>query len=133
MLDYARIKESYGPAFSVHSTPLRPSTLKGNKWNDILLEYTLVVFDSDLDIIRARGTTSDDLQQIFAFMSSEAKRNAEVTLRHLNASERKEFEAAKDKELDQWVSHAVFKVARRAGIPLSRIMPMRWVLTWKEA
>ena len=25
----------------------------------------------------------------------------------------------------------MFKVAKRAGVPTSRIMPMRWVLTWE--
>ena len=66
-------------------------------------------------------------------MTSQAKRNMEVKLSHLNPSEKKLFYEAKDKELDQWISYSVFKVCRRAGVPLSRIMPMRWVLTWKES
>ena len=43
------------------------------------------------------------------------------------------MEAAKDKEVDQWISNSVFKIVRRAGIPIKRIMAMRWILTWKEA
>ena len=38
----------------------------------------------------------------------------------------------KDKELDQWISHAIFEVVSRAGVPTSRIMPMRWALVWKN-
>ena len=64
-------------------------------------------------------------------MTSDARRKTEVTFSRLTPTERKQFQEAKDKELDQWISHAVFKVVKRAGIPVSRIMPMRWVLTWK--
>ena len=43
------------------------------------------------------------------------------------------MDEAKDKEIDQWVHNSVFKIARRAGVPVSRTMAMRWILTWKEA
>ena len=33
--------------------------------------------------------------------------------------------------MDQWISHAIFEIVNRAGVPTSRIMPMRWVLVWK--
>ena len=65
-------------------------------------------------------------------MTSEARRNVEVCISKLNNADKKLFSEAKEKELDQWISNAVFKVARRAGVPHSRIMPMRWVLTWKN-
>ena len=42
------------------------------------------------------------------------------------------FDEAKDKELDQWISNSVFKIVRRIGIPIKRIMSMRWILTWKQ-
>jgi len=64
-------------------------------------------------------------------MSSEAKRHAEVSLNRLTAYEKGQFDQAKKKELDQWVSHAVFSIAKRSGVPRERIMTMRWVLTWK--
>ena len=66
-------------------------------------------------------------------MLSDAKRKAEVSLKNLTTEERKMFEEAKDKEVDQWISNAVFKIVRRAGIPIKRTMAMRWILTWKEA
>ena len=43
------------------------------------------------------------------------------------------MEEAKDKEVDQWITNSVFKIVRRAGIPIKRIMAMRLILTWKEA
>ena len=41
-------------------------------------------------------------------------------------------EEANDKEVDQCISNAVFKIVRRNGVPITRIMAMRWILTWKE-
>ena len=49
----------------------------------------------------------------------------------MSQRERAEFEAAKDKELGQWLSNGVFRIVRKAGVPQERIMTMRWVLTWK--
>ena len=56
-----------------------------------------------------------------------------MSLRNLTADERKLMEEAKDKEVDQWISNAVFKIVRRTGVPITRSMAMRWILTWKEA
>ena len=64
-------------------------------------------------------------------MTSDAKRKPKASFSHLSPDEKSQFSAAKTKELDQWVSHAIFKAAKRAVVPVSRIMPMRWVLTWK--
>merc|ERR1711884_1021384 len=66
-------------------------------------------------------------------MGADNRRKSEVSIRNLNAEERKLIEAAKDKEVDQWISNSVFKIVRKAGVPLNRIMSMRWILTWKEA
>ena len=57
-------------------------------------------------------------------MTSEMKRHAEVNLKFLTPAEKKEFDQAKRKELDQWISHSVYSVAKRAGVPLDRIMAM---------
>merc|ERR1711884_757716 len=66
-------------------------------------------------------------------MLSEATRKTEVSLRNLTADERRLMEEAKDDEVDQWISNAVFSIVRRSGVPLNRIMAMRWILQWKEA
>ena len=64
-------------------------------------------------------------------ITSDAKRKAEVHISKLSQADRIKFLEAKSKELDQWISHAIFEIVSRAGVPISRIMPMRWVLTWK--
>merc|ERR1712020_734108 len=77
--------------------------------------------------------TSQDLQDHLAFMLADNRRKTEVNIRNLNVEERRLMEAAKDKEVDQWISNSVFKIVRRAGIQIKSIMAMRWILTWKEA
>ena len=66
-------------------------------------------------------------------MASDVKRNAEVSLKWLPKADRRKFEEAQTNEMDQWVENAVFSIARRAGVPVDRIMCMRWILTWKDA
>ena len=39
----------------------------------------------------------------------------------------------KTKKWTSVFSNAVFKIVRRTGVPITRIMAMRWILTWKEA
>ena len=87
----------------------------------IACELSLEVYQSDIVMFQRPRITADQLQEYLAFMTPEL------------ASDKKLFQEAKHKELDQWVSNVVFKVTRRTGILLVGIMPMRWVLTWKEA
>ena len=56
-----------------------------------------------------------------------------MSLKWLSKADRAKFAAAQSKEMDQWVDNAVFSIARRAGVPIDRIMSMRWILTWKDA
>ena len=77
--------------------------------------------------------TPNDLQDHLVFMISQKRRNLEVSIRSCNDDGRRQFEEAKDKETYQWVSNSVFKIVRRAGVPVKMIMAMRWILTWKEA
>ena len=51
----------------------------------------------------------------------------------LNVEERNVMEEAKYKNFDEWMSSSVFKIVRNTGIHITRIMAMRWILTWKEA
>ena len=66
----------------------------------------------------------EEVKEHLSFMLSEAKRKTEISLRSLTADERRLMEEAKDKEVDQWISNAVFKVVRRSGVPLNRIVAM---------
>ena len=98
-----------------------------------MFETSIDVYDEDLELFRSTTATMADLQEQLAYMISDARRKTEVSLRNLTAEERKLMEQAKDKEVDQWISNAVFKIVRRTGVPITRIMAMRWILTWKEA
>ena len=98
-----------------------------------MFEMSVDVYEEDINFINSPMPTNSDLQEHLAFMLADNKRKTEVSIRSLNVEERKLMEAAKDKEVDQWISNSVFKIVRRAGIPFNRIMAMRWILTWKEA
>jgi len=125
----SRRRES--PCFGVNHHSKDPRKIRKGQWRDNVVEYSLDIFDEDLDIFNNDQLPEEQLMDHFALMTTEAKRHAEVIIRNLTVKERNEFEAAKFKELDQWISHSVFSIVKRAGIPLDRVMTMRWVLTWK--
>ena len=94
-----------------------------------MFEMSVDVYEEDINFINSPMPTSQDLQEHLAFVLADNERKTEVSIQNLNAEERKLMEAAKDKEVDQWISNAVFKIVRRAGIPIKRIMAMRGILT----
>ncbi len=98
-----------------------------------MFEMSVDLYDDDLPLIQSPSTSKDELQEHLVYMISDARRKTEVTIRNLTAEERKLMDEAKDKEVDQWISNSVFKIVRRAGVPMKRIMAMRLILTWKEA
>ena len=60
------------------------------------------------------------------------KRNVELTERKLTAEERVEFEKAKGKEVNNYVSSRVFSLLPSHLKPdVNQAMAMRWILTWK--
>ena len=93
-----------------------------------MFETTVDIYDDDIAFLRKATTSPEEVKEHLSLMLSEAKRKTEVSLRNLTADERRLMEEAKDKEVDQWISNAVFKVVRRSGVPLNRIMAMRWIL-----
>ena len=119
------------PQFRYHKESLRPSRIRGKQWDDICFSYEVDITDEDMSFFAREDVTPQEIQEHLSFITTDAKRQAEVRISQLNAEDRRRFQEAKDKELDQWISHAIFEVVNRAGIPTSRIMPMRWVLVWK--
>ena len=98
-----------------------------------MFEMSVDLYDEDIAFFQSPVTTASDLEQHLSYMIGDGRRKTEVNIRHLNAEERRQMEEAKDNEVDQWISNSVFKIVRRAGVPLKRIMSMRWILTWKQA
>eukprot|EP00434_Breviolum_minutum_P042887 symbB.v1.2.038193.t1/scaffold5827.1/size23306/2 len=70
---------------------------------------------------------------VTAFLVSSAKKQrAEVKLKDLTESQKKEFEKAKEKEVDQWLSTGTVRAILRDRIPAANILRSRWILTWKD-
>ena len=61
--------------------------------------------------------TSQDLQDHLAFALADNRRKTEVSIRNLNAEERKLMEAAKDKEVDQWIFKLSFQNSQKGRHP----------------
>ena len=133
MTDYAWTPDDYIPIFSYADGSKHPNRIRGNEWNDTMFEMSVDIYDHDLELFQSPNASSSDLQDHLSYMIGDGRRKAEVNIRHLSAEERRLMEEAKDKEVVQRVSNSVFKIVRRAGVPLKRIMSMRWILTWKQA
>ena len=80
------------------------------------------VYAEDLELFKSASSSPADLEEHLSYMISDARRKAEVSLRSLTADERKLMEEAQDKEVYQWISNALFKIVRRTGVPITRIM-----------
>ena len=106
--------------------------VKRRDWKDMVFEVGLDILPEDLELLTSE-MDSDAFDDHFAHLVSAAHRRTEASLRHMTAEERRQMDEAKWSELNQWVNHAVYTIARRTGIPESRIMSMRWILSWKEA
>ena len=132
LADYSRQLDHYIPSFTYTEESKNPNQIRGQQWDDIMFETSIDVYDEDLELFKSTTATPADLQEHLAYMISDARRKTEVSLRNLTADERKLIEQAKDKEVDQWISNSVFKIVRRTGVPITRIMAMRWILTWKK-
>lgn len=53
-------------------------------------------------------------------------------MNYLIVSDSSEFQKAKEKEIDSYIDHAAVDIASsKYGVDLSRVMGMRWILTWK--
>lgn len=68
-----------------------------------------------------------------AFLVSSAKKQrSEVKLKDLTTEQKKDFEKAKEKEVDQWLSTGTVRAILRDRIPAANILRSRWILTWKD-
>ena len=60
-----------------------------------MFETSIDVHEEDMDLFNNPSATSTDIQEHLSYMISDARRNAEVNIRHCNAEERKLMEEAK--------------------------------------
>ena len=90
------------------------------------------VFEIDLqiaprDVHLERNSGQQDRWKI----NEKAKRRAEVSFRKLGPQDREDFMKAMRSELGSYLEKEAVEIATRKEIPPERVLPMRWVLTWK--
>ena len=81
-----------------------------------MVEMSVDVNEDDMKLFQSPSTTPNELQEHLAFMTANAKGKTEVNIRNLTTEEQQQFEEAKGKAVDQWISNSVFKIVRRAGV-----------------
>ena len=59
------------------------------------------------------------------------RKNIEVNVKKLSSTDRERFDKAKDKEISQYMGQDVLRVVKKHGVPVERILKMRWICTWK--
>ena len=67
-----------------------------------------------------------------AWMATKLKKSPEVRWSKLNAAQQAQFQEAKAVETNAWLKQQAVRVAT-GHIDPSRVMRMRWILTWKSA
>ena len=92
------------------------------------VEIAYTVFMSDIE-----KSMNDELSpEQFAGVVLNARRGKiEVSEKRLSADEKQMFAEAKKKAVDTFLKNQAVREVMRAGIKLSKSLPMRWVLTWK--
>ena len=64
-------------------------------------------------------------------LNEKPKKRAEVQFRALRDDDKVGFLKAMQGERGSYLDHEAVEIAKRHGIPASRVLGMRWVLTWK--
>ena len=91
--------------------------------------FECTVFFSHQDCEQVR----DQPDTFITLAAAAAKRQrAEVKLKDLSPAQVAEFQEAKNKEIDQWLSTDTVRKILRDRIPERNLLRCRWVLTWKD-
>ncbi|CAE7934323.1 RE1 [Symbiodinium sp. KB8] len=95
-------------------------------------EVALDIFDVDLD---PQGNGLWKALEECAVVAARPgqKRRVEVSFRKLGPEDREKFRGAMKKEWQSWLENKVTTIAKGKGVPKSRIIGSRWVLTWKKS
>ena len=87
-------------------------------------------FDMDLGLPLDQYQPTDE--ETWAMLATTAKKQrSEVKLTELSATERAEFQAAKESEIQNWIKTGTISTILRQQIPEEQILRCRWILTWK--
>ena len=91
------------------------------------LNATVIEVMTDVEVL----LDVSSVMVVFTVNSARRKR-VEVSERKLSESDRKLFRKAKELELQSWLDHRVFDLAKKKFVDQERVMRARWVLTWKS-
>ena len=101
-------------------TQKRATRIKGGQWHDMMFEMSVDVHKEVMRLLSLHIASTNDLQEHFSFLIADRRGKTGVSLRNLNAEERKLMEEATDKEVDQCISNPVLNSIRRIGSRLHR-------------
>ena len=87
------------------------------------------VLVSEADIQAWRD--SPDPEEMSFLVSAAKRQRAEVKLTELTASERAEFQVAKEAEVSNWLKTGTVQKMLRSQLAPEQVLRCRWVLTWK--
>ena len=91
--------------------------------------FEMEIFLTTNDLNKMHSSSED----FVTLVSNAAKRqHVEVKLKDLNENDVIEFNAAKEKEINQWIETSTIRKILRSRIPEKNILRCRWVLTWKQ-
>ena len=86
----------------------------------------------DLSIPNEYAKESPNPMEAWILLATNAKKQrTEVRLSELTPSEKEEFRAAKQAEVNNWIKTETLSVIMRDQIPADQILRCRWILTWK--
>ena len=98
--------------------------------NDLLPEKTGLL---DLILTNSEEGWSNNYNKNKKKSSLQVRRDRiEIKMRDLDANDRKLILEAKKKELATFMQYKAIKMLSRQGISKNKLVPMKWVLTWKE-
>ena len=69
--------------------------------DDICFLYEVDITDEDMSFFTREDVTPQEIQEHLSFITTDAKRQAEVRISQLNAEDRRKFQEAKDKS---WIN-----------------------------
>ena len=81
--------------------------------------------------INATHQTPDEAESWILLATSAKKQRTEVKLTELTPTEKAEFQAAKESEVQNWIKTGTISTVLRNQIPEEQILRCRWILTWK--
>ena len=101
--------------------------------NDVHGVWEIHVTDHELDQPAADLLCQHPqiFEEVFV-ATGERKKRIEVDYRRLEPSDRKLFDAAKQKEIKAWLDHGTVKRLAKGTLHPEQVMRCQWLLTWKD-